>query len=118
MAVALIDLDRREVRYCGVGNIAGTVLDPGQNRGMSMVSHNGTVGHTLRKVQEFTYPWTESSLLIMHSDGLASHWHLDRDSGLGAADPRLTAGVLYRDSRRGRDDVTVLAAREGSARKP
>lgn len=111
MAVALVELDLRQVRYCGVGNIAGMILDSYHQRNVSMVSHNGTVGHALRKVQEFTYPWTDGSLLVMHSDGLASHWKLDRYAGLAAGDPRLIAAILYRDSRRERDDVTVLAVR-------
>ncbi len=46
----------------------------------------------------------------MHSDGLATHWSFDRYPGLGQRHPGLVAGVLYRDHRRGRDDVTVLAA--------
>jgi hypothetical protein len=37
---------------------------------------------------------------------------LDRYPGLFAKHPSLIAGVLYRDFNRGRDDVTVLVARE------
>jgi hypothetical protein len=118
MAVASVDFDRREVRYCGVGNISGSILSPGEGRSLSMVSHNGIVGHTIRKVQEFTYPWAEGSLLIMYSDGLVSHWRLDRYAGLLTHHPALVAGVLYRDYRRERDDVTVLVARERSANSP
>ena len=33
------------------------------------------------------YPWTEDSLLLMHSDGLATHWNLDRYPGLAAEAP-------------------------------
>ena len=72
---------------------------PGQPHGetTSMVSHNGTVGHTIRKVQEFNYPWSAESVLLMHSDGLATHWHLGRYPGLCPTTPGLIAGVLYRD---------------------
>ena len=65
-----------------------------------MVSHNGTVGHTIRKVQEFIYPWPPGSLLVMHSDGLATQWQLGRYAGLASSHPGLVAGVLYRDFRR------------------
>jgi hypothetical protein len=114
MAVARLDSRRREILYCGVGNIAGTLVKPGVGRSLSMVSLNGTVGHTVRKVQEFVYPWDEGALVVMNSDGLASHWQLGRYPGLTARDPSLMAGVLYRDSARGRDDVTVLVVRERS----
>jgi hypothetical protein len=47
----------------------------------------------------------------MHSDGLVSHWSLDRYPGLLQAHPSLVAAVLYRDFTRGRDDVAVLVGR-------
>lgn len=114
MAVARLDPQRREIVYCGVGNIAGALIRPGHGRTQSMVSHNGTVGHAVRKIQEFVYPWEEGSLVVLHSDGLASHWRLDQYAGLALKHPSLVAGVLYRDSARGRDDVTVLVLRERS----
>jgi hypothetical protein len=83
-----------------------------------MVSHNGTIGHTVRKVQEFRYPWPPGALLVMHSDGLGTQWHVDRYPGLVARHPSLIAGTLYRDFRRERDDVTVLIAREKEAGSP
>lgn len=114
LAVARIDRTLGEVRFAGVGNIAGSILSPEDDRSTSMVSHNGTVGHTVRKVQEFTYAWPPGSLLIMHSDGLATHWQVGRYAGLASRHPGIVAGVLYRDFKRGRDDVTVVALREGS----
>ena len=77
-----------------------------------MVSHNGTVGHEVRKIQEFVYQWPKGGILVMHSDGLGTQWRLDRYAGLAVKHPSLIAGVLYRDFNRGRDDVTVLVARE------
>jgi len=109
LAVAEIDL-ANEVRYAGIGNISGITLAPGGAR--HMVSHPGIVGHEVRKVQEFVYPWSEDSLLVMHSDGLATHWNLDQYPGLAGRSPSLIAGVLYRDFARGRDDVTVVVAKK------
>lgn len=103
-------------RFAGVGNISGSILGPDEGRSISMVSHNGIVGHTLRKVQEFTYEWPEGALLVMHSDGLTSHWRPRQYPGLASCHPGLVAGILYRDFNRGRDDVTVVAARERSLR--
>ncbi len=97
------------VRFAGIGNIAGTIQDGGESR--SLASHNGTVGFEMRKVHQFDYPWPAGALLVLHSDGLQSQWRLDRYPGLARKHPALVAGVLYRDFQRGRDDVTVLAAR-------
>jgi anti-sigma regulatory factor (Ser/Thr protein kinase) len=113
-AVAEIDLARTQVRFAGVGNIAG-VLRSHQGTERHLVSHNGTLGHEVRRIDEFTYPWHSDGSLILHSDGLTSRWDLRRYAGLAERHPSLIAGVLYRDARRGRDDVTVVVARERRA---
>lgn len=109
-AIAVVDTGRQIITFAGVGNIAAEVLASTGNR--KMVSHNGTLGHAVRKIQEFTYPWQSGALLVMHSDGLATHWALDTYPGLVMRHPSLIAGVLYRDHRRERDDSTVLVAKE------
>jgi anti-sigma regulatory factor (Ser/Thr protein kinase) len=111
LAIAEVDFEQLSVRFAGVGNISGTIL--AQEKTNSLVSYNGTVGHEVRKIQEFVYPWPKGGLLVMHSDGLGTQWRLDRYPGLVAKHPSLLAGVLYRDFNRGRDDVTVLVVREG-----
>jgi anti-sigma regulatory factor (Ser/Thr protein kinase) len=109
-AVAALDRQRRVVRFCGIGNIAGLVIADGTTR--AMVSHHGILGHEVRKTQEFSYPWPARALVVLHSDGVGTRWDLGAYPGLTERDPLLTAGVLYRDFRRGRDDATVLVARE------
>jgi hypothetical protein len=76
-----------------------------------MTSHNGTLGHELRKIQEFSFPWEPESLLIMHSDGLGSRWDLSQYPGIMRKHASMIAAVLYRDFERQRDDVTVLVAK-------
>jgi anti-sigma regulatory factor (Ser/Thr protein kinase) len=112
-AVADIDVERGEVRFAGVGNISATLFT--ETKVHRMVSHNGTLGHEMRKTQEFTYPWSHDALMVMHSDGLATHWDLGSYPGLVAHHPSIIAAVLYRDHCRGRDDVTVVVARQKEA---
>ena len=109
VAVARIDRARGVVTYAGVGNVSGVVVAAGVGR--HLVSSNGTAGHDVRRIAEFSYPWADDALLVMHSDGLGSRWQIDRYPGLPTRHPALVAGVLYRDWTRGRDDVTVVAAR-------
>lgn len=109
VAVARVDHRAGIVSYCGIGNITGVLVSGG--RVQKMVSHNGTAGLSARRIQEFTYSFAGTPLVILHSDGLGSGWSLDSYSGLITRDPALLAGVLARDFDRGRDDVTVLAAR-------
>jgi hypothetical protein len=105
-----LDSAERQIHYAGVGNISAVIRNRITGARTSMVSQNGTVGYTVRKVHTYQYAWNEDSLLLMHSDGLTTHWDLERYPGLLQMHPSVIAGVLYRDYRRGRDDVTVLAA--------
>ncbi len=65
----------------------------------------------MSRVQTIEYAWNESSILLMHSDGLSTHWGLGGYPGLCHKEPAVIAGILYRDHRRSRDDVTVVVAR-------
>lgn len=109
-AIAEVDPGRGRLRYAGIGNISGVVHTADGTQ--SLVSHNGILGHQLRAVQEFVHPWPAGAVLVMHSDGVATRWSLDRYPGLAARHPALLAGTLFRDFCRGRDDATVVAARE------
>lgn len=110
VGIAAVNLADQTVNYVGVGNIAGGLYGNDQHK--NFVSFNGTIGHEVRKIQAFPCDWIPNGLLILHSDGLGSHWRLDRYPGLQHQHPSLIAGVLYRDFNRGRDDVTIVVARE------
>ncbi len=114
MSVASIDHNLGKVRFAGVGNVAGMVITPSKMH--SMVSHNGIVGHSAARIQDFTYDWPEGATLAIYSDGIGSHWNLAKYPGLQAKSPLLAAAVVYRDHSRRRDDATVLIARERAAR--
>lgn len=113
VAVAEILHEERVVHYAGLGNTSGLILAGESSR--NMVSENGTAGGEVRKIQEFTYPWPERGVLILHSDGLKSHWSMGGYPGLHLRHPSLVAGVLFRDHCRGRDDTCIVVAvpREG-----
>lgn len=111
-ALALLQPESELCHFCGIGNIAASVRGAAGTR--SMVSHNGTLGHQVRKIQEFQYPFPKGSLLIMHSDGIASRWDLGAYPGIESRHPAFVSAALYRDHDRGRDDLTVLALRNGA----
>lgn len=110
MAVAVVDHDGGIVTFAGIGNIAAGIHAADGTR-RSLASHNGTVGHVVRTVQEFRYDMGPGGVLLMHSDGINTRWRLDAYPGLLHHDPALVAGAIYRDAARGRDDATVVALR-------
>ncbi len=111
VAVAEVDSVQHVVRYCGVGNIFATIYAENQSHGL--VSFEGIVGHTAYKFREFNYPYqaVANPILVMHSDGLGTHWNLNTYPGLNQRHPSLIAGVLYRDFKRPNDDMTVIVSR-------
>ena len=110
VGIAEMNFDASEVKYTAVGNVSAAVVTASSLK--QMIYSNGTVGAEMRKTpREFSYPFPSGATLIMHSDGLAT-WNLERYPGLLAKSPAVIAGVLYRDFRRVRDDVTVIVARE------
>jgi len=112
LAIAKIHFDKKLLTFAGVGNVSASIVSMGASR--SIPSHNGTVGHQMSRVQEFTYPWNPDSILVMHSDGLGTHWTLEGYPGIWNKHPSVIAAILHRDFYRGRDDVTVLVAKAGS----
>jgi len=107
-AVAVARVEGDEVVFAGVGNVAASVIADATTR--HMVSHPGIVGHVMSRVQEFNYPWSERSLLVMASDGIRTQWRLDAYPGLARRHPTLIAATIWRDFSRGRDDATVIVA--------
>jgi anti-sigma regulatory factor (Ser/Thr protein kinase) len=108
VSVARFQPGSGKLTYAGIGNVAGVLSTNGELR--RMVSMPGTAGHNARKIQAFEYPFA-GGLVILHSDGIASSWTLDRYHNLAARHPALIAAVLYRDLTRHRDDATVLVAK-------
>ena len=114
LGVAEILHDRNQLNFAGIGNIMAAVVQDSKAR--NMVSQNGTLGHQVRRVTEFQYPWSDSAMLVMCSDGINTHWDVDQYPGLVSRDPSLIAATLYRDFTRGRDDTTVLVLKMPEAR--
>jgi anti-sigma regulatory factor (Ser/Thr protein kinase) len=110
-AVSVAEILHREhiLNYAGAGNIAAAIWSKGKSR--SLVSMNGTVGHTIARIQSFAYPWEPNSLLIMHSDGVGTRWNMEQYPGLAQRHPALVAAVLFRDFSRKRDDATIVVSR-------
>ena len=109
VAIAEFDPAQANLRYVGVGNIAGSILTP--DKATSLVSMNGTVGVRNERVQEFSYAWPPGAVFVMNSDGLKTQWSLSRYLGLLNRHAGVIAGVFYRDYHRDTDDATVVVVR-------
>jgi anti-sigma regulatory factor (Ser/Thr protein kinase) len=112
-AVATVSAATASGIFAGIGNIRCFVHTIDGER--SLVSHNGTLGHQVRKFQPFEFKFPKRALLVMHSDGIATHWSLADYPGLTHHHPGVIAGVIYRDHARIRDDATIVVLRSNEA---
>lgn len=110
VGLATLDWENNKIDFCGIGNIWGCVAENAKIK--AVVSHNGTVGMEVRKVQEFTYPISSDSVVIFQSDGISHNWNLEHYPGLSAKHPSVIAGILFRDFRRLNDDATILVLKK------
>lgn len=110
IAMARVRPDRSSLDYAGIGNVAGSVLQPGADdvRPHGLVSLPGTAGKEVRKPLETSTEWRADSMLVMHTDGISSRWSASVPRSLLARDTAVVAAWLYRGFRRGRDDATVV----------
>lgn len=107
-AIAKVSFKTGNLDYCGLGNIAGIVFAANERK--HLTSMNGTLGYEGRKFLEFSIPWTNSSILLMHSDGIGSQATTD----LGTVSERsasLIAAWTYQNYGKKIDDATVLVVK-------
>ncbi|WP_410653759.1 ATP-binding protein [Amycolatopsis sp. cmx-4-54] len=110
-AVALARISGGLLEFCGVGNIGGLVLTPGQSR--PLLSMPGIVGFTLPDAHVRTVDLPEHHLVVLHTDGIGTGWR-------GAAPlgplpvPALLAADLAHRYRDPHDDATLIAVGSGT----
>ncbi len=109
VALARIDFEDESLVFAGVGNVCARIINGVEDR--TLVCQNGTAGMQIRSLQDVRHTWTAHSLLVMHSDGIASRWSLAEAPTLLQHHPVLVAAWLANNHRRVRDDATVVVVR-------
>lgn len=105
-SVLACDAARGVLTHAGIGNVAVSLVDAEQGRGLA--NQNGTLGGICPTVREQPVTPPPRTLVVMHTDGLTSRWSVHAYPGLRMRHPQVVAGILFRDAQRPRDDATVL----------
>jgi len=105
-AVGIVRLGGGVARYCGLGNIAASIL--GQGRRKNMISIPGIAGHQARTIRQFDYELPPGAAVVLHSDGISARWQAAALPGLETRDPLLIAAVLLAEAGIHRDDAGIL----------
>jgi anti-sigma regulatory factor (Ser/Thr protein kinase) len=109
VAVARIEPDDGRLLFCGVGNIAATLITADSRA--TLLSHPGIVGHQMHQPRTYEHTLPQHSTLVLHSDGLSDRWTTRELPGLLQHSPTLIAAQLLRHAGTRRDDASVVVAR-------
>jgi anti-sigma regulatory factor (Ser/Thr protein kinase) len=113
MALARFDLDRQKLTIASVGDIEVRLI--GNPERFNLIVKRGIIGLNAPSPVASEHPWTSTSLLVMHSDGLRPHWAWDEFSDVAQAAPDMIARRLLQALGKMDDDATVVVARNSTA---
>lgn len=111
MALARFDWQSGRLALASVGNIEVRVL-PASGRRYFPV-RRGVIGLNAPAAVVFEQPWNPESIMVMHSDGLRSHWSWNDFPDLPRQSASAAAETLLRALAREQDDATVIVVRKG-----
>jgi anti-sigma regulatory factor (Ser/Thr protein kinase) len=113
MALARLDWARWQLEFASVGNIETRVLHAGTAH--NLIARRGIVGMMPPPPPVSRHDWQPDATLILHSDGIPSHWGVGvLDDVLDASASVLACAILAR-LRRETDDATVLVMKRSGS---
>jgi serine/threonine protein phosphatase PrpC len=115
MALSRFEFASDGTRYCfaSVGNIESRVFGVGDRA--YLIARRGILGGAARAARQTEHCWQTGSVMVLHSDGVSSHWdaesfsRLRKQSSAGAM-----AEHLLRMSGKPDDDATVVVVKDRS----
>lgn len=108
MALARFDLKARKVDIGSIGNVEVRLF--GGERA-NVIVRRGILGVNAPNPVVTSHAWTDDSILVLHSDGLHSHWSLDDLARITWAAPAEAAHALLQQEGKDDDDATVVVVR-------
>jgi anti-sigma regulatory factor (Ser/Thr protein kinase) len=113
MALARFDWAIGRVAVASVGNVELRVFP--SSRGLDFPVRRGVLGLNAPPALVNERPWKPQTMMVMHSDGLRTHWRWDEFPDLTEMDASSAAERLLRGLMRGSDDATVLVVRRAGS---
>lgn len=109
MALARFDMAGRKVTLANVGNVEVRLI--GCPERPNILVRRGVIGLNAPAAVSTEHPWSDSCVLVMHSDGLRPNWNWSDFSSLANDAPDIIARRLLNTLGKIDDDATVLVAR-------
>ena len=112
MALARFALDEATFSLASVGNVEARILSSEDRR--NFVVRRGIVGVNAPNPVVTAHPWGPDAILVLHSDGLHSHWSWHDISPTIWQVPRDAAQHLLQAQGKDEDDATVVVVRNAN----
>jgi len=109
MALAAFDGAQRTFKLGSVGNIETRVY--GQTGPLNFVLRRGVIGLNAPQPVVSDHAWTPQSIMIMHSDGLRTHWDWQEFRELANEPAEVIARALLNALGKLDDDATIVVVR-------
>jgi len=106
MALACFDWERERVTFASVGNIEARVFP--RPEAFRFTIRRGVVGNNAPHAVATEHPWQPENLLVLHSDGLRTHWNWRDFPGASDLPAPALATELLRLLAKEEDDATVM----------
>lgn len=109
-SVAVLDLEQKVWRLCGIGNIITRMYSGIEYK--NYMAYNGTIGLNIpTSLKESVFNIEKNQQLVMNSDGIRSRWDLTKYPSIFKYDGMITAAAVYKDFSRRTDDTSILIAK-------
>jgi anti-sigma regulatory factor (Ser/Thr protein kinase)/serine/threonine protein phosphatase PrpC len=109
MALTRFDMAKKNITVASVGNVEVRLF--GSPEHFSLTVRRGVIGLNAPNPVLLEHPWDPACVLIIHSDGLRTHWHWNDFPELALATPDAIAHRLLHALGKLEDDATVLVAK-------
>jgi anti-sigma regulatory factor (Ser/Thr protein kinase) len=109
MALGRFDLAQEKLTVASVGNVEMRLI--GSRQRFHPVVRRGIIGLNAPNAVSFEHPWTAESVLVLHSDGLGTHWDTADFPELQQETPSHAAYRLLAALGKPDDDATVVVVR-------
>ncbi|MGE3807993.1 MAG: ATP-binding protein [Gemmataceae bacterium] len=109
MALSRFDWIAGTMSFASIGNIEARLL--GYQEPENFVVRRGVLGSGAPKPKVSTHRWQRQCLLVLHSDGISSHWQREDVTDFTGQSASDLAAILLRRFAKLDDDATVLVVR-------
>jgi serine phosphatase RsbU (regulator of sigma subunit) len=106
ISIARIDTTSEQLTYAGIGNVDGHLLRQGRQE--RLTAQRGIVGAALPSVRPASYLLQAEWMLVMHTDGIRSRFHVEDLPSDLQTQPQQLAEVILGGWSRDTDDATVI----------